>query len=55
MIVFVVICDECGVVSRVVDLHYCDIVLQRVLEMFICEWVCDASSPNVVLQDDGLC
>ena len=36
IIILVVICNEGGVVLCVVDLHGGDMVLQRVLEVFVC-------------------
>ena len=36
MIVSFVICDACGVVWQVVDLHNGNVVLQRMLETFAC-------------------
>lgn len=33
----------------VVDLHYGDGVLKWVTELCVCQWVRDASCPNVVL------
>ena len=36
IVIFFIVCDECCVVLRVVDLHNGDMVLQRVPEAFVC-------------------
>ena len=46
--------DQCGVVLCIIDLHNGDVILQRVLEAFLRQRVCDLPSPDIVLVYYGL-